>query len=202
MAILARLAQAIPVDFLVVGIVASSGLASILGRRRVAVLLLLLQYLGLILLLHGRPSLLAAKAVVGLLVALILVPRARDPLPTHGMGARVAMSPAFRILGLAAVGTAVAGLLYRYPLLQLPPAEAWITYGLAGSGLWLVLVSRDPMLLVVGLLTALNGFDVLHTTLEPGLLVAALSGVGQILLALAGAYLAAARTARAGEEAR
>ena len=197
MAILVRLAQAIPADFLAVGIVASSGLVSILGRRRAAVFLLLLQYLGLILLLHGRPSLLVAKAVVGFLVALILLPRARDPLPTRGMGGPVAMSLLFRAVGLAAVGTAVAGLLYRYPLLQLPPAEAWTTYGLAGSGLWLVLVSRDPMLLAVGLLTVQNGFEVLHTALEPGLLVAALSGVVQILVALAGAYLAAAQTARA-----
>ncbi len=181
-------------------IVGSSGLVSILGRRRAAVLLLLLQYLGLILLLHGRPSPVVAKAVVGLLVALILLPRAQDAVPGPPGGAAVAMSPAFRTLGLAVVGTAVVGLLYRYPLLQLPPTEAWTTYGLAGSGVWLVLVSRDPLLVAVGLLTILNGFDVLHTALDPGLLVAALSGVGQILLALAGAYLVAARAARTGEE--
>lgn len=60
---------------------------------------------------------------------------------------------------------------------------------LMGMGLLHLGISAQPLRIILGLLTALSGFEILYASLESSLLVAALLAVVNLGLALTGAYL-------------
>jgi hypothetical protein len=78
--------------------------------------------------------------------------------------------------------------------------QAEITGGLllAGMGLLHLGITAQPFRIVLGLLTALGGFEILYATVESSIMVAALLAAINLGLALVGAYLL---SVTAGEEA-
>jgi hypothetical protein len=65
---------------------------------------------------------------------------------------------------------------------------AWGALHLIGIGLFNLGVSTQPFRVVIGLLTALSGFEIIHATVENSVLVAGLLVVINLGLAISGAY--------------
>ncbi len=66
-------------------------------------------------------------------------------------------------------------------------------YWLGGFGVLAIMLTRNPLKTTAALLTFQNGFEVLFTALEPGLLLLGFLGTANILTALVGAYLTVVR---------
>lgn len=84
--------------------------------------------------------------------------------------------------GLAGIGVFGTSIPDRFPSLpaELVLASAW----LMAIGLVIVLVSRKPLWIGIGLLTAQSGFETLYTALDRRLVSAGLLSAGALLLAL------------------
>ena len=70
---------------------------------------------------------------------------------------------------------------------------------LLGLGMLHLGMTAQPFRVILGLLTALSGFETLYAALESSVLVAAMLSVVNLGLALVGAYLLTARTPEPGE---
>jgi hypothetical protein len=104
---------------------------------------------------------------------------------------RLPTSPAFLILSTFLVVLVVSG---AAPALadwarQMSINQAWGGLILIGLGLLQVGLSGSSFRSVVGLLCLLSGFEILYAAVEASLLVAALLGVLNLGVALAGSYL-------------
>ncbi|MDQ4075729.1 MAG: hypothetical protein M3220_05710 [Chloroflexota bacterium] len=73
-----------------------------------------------------------------------------------------------------------------------PPVFTVPSVWLLAMGLLTVILTRDPLKTGMGLLTFQNGFELLYTVIEPGLVVVGLLGIGTILVGLVASYLAVA----------
>jgi len=111
---------------------------------------------------------------------------------------RVVTSP-LRIVVIALGGVAACGLWWAYPLGMLPPTVNLASYWLMIAGILLIVTSEDPLRIGLGLLTFVNGFEVAYAVLDSSLVVVALLGSVDILIAFAIAYFAE-RWVRVGEE--
>lgn len=151
------------------------GLAVILVLQTVGVFVLMLQSLSL--------NLAAVKLVSGWMAAALLVLHVE--LPEQQAAGRV-----FRVLAgvlLTLVVWSVAPFAGRF----LPGvAMVYVLAGLTLFGLGLLQLgfTANPLVLTVGLLTVLSGFDVIYAAVEQSLLVAGLLAVVQLLVALTGSY--------------
>jgi hypothetical protein len=113
---------------------------------------------------------------------------------SHGVSARAAFGfLAALLVALAAYAVSVA-----IPLPQLPPGLTGVCYLLAGLGVLLLGLSRDPIRVGLGLLTFLSGFDLFYVALEPSLVVTGLLGSISFVIALGMAYLRTAHVAGGG----
>jgi hypothetical protein len=104
---------------------------------------------------------------------------------------RLPTTPAFLIISAALVILFVLG---AAPALagwarQLSVNQAWGGLLLIGMGLLQVGLSGTTFRSIIGLLTMLSGFEILYAAVESSLLVAALLGILNLGIALAGAYL-------------
>ena len=72
---------------------------------------------------------------------------------------------------------------------------------LIGMGLLHLSVTDQPMRVTLGLMTVISGFEIMYSTVESSVLVAALLAVINLGLALAGSYLMIATNAREAESA-
>jgi hypothetical protein len=93
---------------------------------------------------------------------------------------------------LAAVITYALG--SRHPFVDQPQGISQACYWLVIMGLLVVILTRDPFKVGLGLLTFQSGFGILLATFERSLSVAALLGVVTILIALATSYLTTTQT--------
>ncbi|GAB4499156.1 MAG: hypothetical protein OHK0052_13720 [Anaerolineales bacterium] len=156
-------------------------LTSILALQAVGVFVLTLQSLSL--------NLAAVKLVSGWMAAALLALQT-DVLEQQALG-RV-----FRVL---------AGVLLTLTVWSVEPlagrflpgvAPVYVLAGLTLFGLGLLQLgfTANPLVLTVGLLTVLTGFDVIYAALENSLLVAGLLAVVQLLVALTGSYWSVVET--------
>jgi hypothetical protein len=97
-----------------------------------------------------------------------------------------------RLFRLAAIGIVIVvsfiGGIGLSGWLGLPIPAAWGALLLIGMGLFNLGVSSSPFRIIIGLLTALAGFNVIYAAVESSALVAGLQVVITLGLALSGAY--------------
>lgn len=103
------------------------------------------------------------------------------------------MSITFRLLALALWVVGLSSIRARFAFDIVEPDILTSAYWLVGMGVLAIILTRDPLKTTLGLLTFQNGFELLFTPIQPGLLVLGLLGVANILTALVGAYLTIAR---------
>jgi hypothetical protein len=189
-----------------VGIAITAGIVAIVIDWRLALFGVLLQYLLVSLLLDTElPAGLAmVKLVAGSVACLILYWTARRiefALDQMEDGRRwfnsnrdiYPMGLPFRFLALIFTALILFTLPSRFDLSLFPRLFLIPSFWLLAMGLLTIILTRDPLKTGMGLLTFQNGFELLYTLAEPGLLVLGLLGIGTILVGLVASYLAVAR---------
>ena len=164
--------------------------------RPLAIGLLFLQYLLLALLLdpwlHTTVTLL--RLCQGLAICLILLVtagQAQSACARAGLpGVRRWEGLSLRVAAAAVCGLLAYGLMRAFPRAILHPDLNFAFYWLLCGGLVSLLISERPSHAGIGLLTLINGFEVLYLSLEKSLLVMGMLGIINILLALAIAFYA------------
>lgn len=179
--------------------VTSVYLVSARGWRR-SVIALALQYLAAFWLvaLVFPMGLALIKLVVGWMSCAILA-STPEKVPPEDVNQRDWAVWVFRILAAVLVWIVVISVL--------PGVTVWLPIraefilgglGLIGLGLLQLGMTNRPLRVVVGILTALTGFEILYANVELSVLVSGLLAIITLGLALVGAYLAVA--AEMGEE--
>ncbi|MBA3532391.1 MAG: hypothetical protein H0T73_10760 [Ardenticatenales bacterium] len=189
-----------------VGIAITAGVVAIVMDWRLALFGVLIQYLLVSLLLDTElPTGLAmVKLVAGSVSCLTLYWTARRiefALDQMEDGRRwfnsnrdiYPMGLPFRFLALIFTALLLFTLPDRFSLTAFPRIFLIPSFWLLAMGLLTIILTRDPLKTGMGLLTFQNGFELLYTLAEPGLLVLGLLGIGTILVGLVASYLAVAR---------
>lgn len=189
-----------------VGATITAAIVAIVMDWRLALFGVLLQYLLMSLLLTSElpAGLGVVKLVAGTVACLILYWTARRielALDEMEDGRRwflsnrdiYPMGLPFRFLALVFTALLLFTLPDRFDLGLFPRALLIPAFWMLAMGLLTILLTRDPIKTGMGLLTFQNGFELLYTLIEPGLLVLGLLGIGTILVALVASYLAVAR---------
>jgi hypothetical protein len=173
-----------------------------LSDRRLLVVPLTLQYVlvaSLVGPLIGLP-LFGIRLTLGIAITAIMYITAssmESPLkgrPAAGQSQAVAaastpqMGPVYRLLTLGLAALLAAGYWSGNPLPDLPSPVVLCALWLVAIGASMILTSTDPLRIGIGLLVCINSFEALYLTLESSLLVVALTGLVDILVALAIAY--------------
>jgi hypothetical protein len=176
-----------------------------LPERRLALLALLGQYLLVALLIAPQllRSLVLIRMGLGLtIVAILYLTASRTDRELRSLGMPITaespqrrapwqgiqamnMGTVFRLMVLAMASLAAYGMWRTRPLEGIPAATTFSAYWLIWAGLLITLTNVEPLQLGMGLLTIMNGFEILYLFLEKSLLVMGLLGVLAILLALA-----------------
>jgi hypothetical protein len=172
-------------------LIASGGIL-LLRRWRWNIGFLAIQYLGVFWLVQTEwnIALAAVKLVAGWMVCAVLGiahlnnSKETDPSETFWSQGRL-----FRLaaIGMVTVVTFTGAIGLRTWLVMAFPA-AWGSLLLVGMGLLSLGISTQPFRVIVGLLTALSGFEVIYAAVESSALVTGLLVVINLGLALAGAY--------------
>lgn len=183
---------------------------------RVSIAALAVQYVlvGLLFTQSLAPALAGVQIVVGLLVCLVLALTARHvawgrreapPVATPSGPARylniqrwLPTGMPFRLVAALMV-LVVAYTISRRPGYQLPELSEFMntaSYLLMALGLLALGLTEEPLKAGMGLLTFLMGFQLFYYALEQALVLIGLFGAVTLLLALATAYLTAARAAQ------
>jgi hypothetical protein len=195
---------------LMLGLFITATIIIALEDWRLCLWALLAQYILVGVLLVGVMPLRVAlvKVIVGGMVCVILYLTARrvhwgreaavqerhyEPPPVLALWDIFPMNLGFRLLVALLVAVASYALASRYPLADQPEGIDQALYWLMAMGLLIVILTRDPFKVGLGLLTFEAGFEVLFSTFEKSLSVAALLGVVNFLIALAIAYLTMAQ---------
>jgi hypothetical protein len=189
----------------IVGLVITASLIVILRDWRFSLAALSVQYVlaGLLLTRLIRPQVAVIKVLIGALVCVILYLTARlvDARGKESVRAGTSLPDfAFRLLAALFVGLAVYSLSRRYPLPEVPSDVGFACYWLASQGLLVLMLTDEPLKAGMGLLTLITGFELFYSVLERSLSVAGFLGIVNFLIALAIAYLAAARAELTAEE--
>ena len=102
----------------------------------------------------------------------------------------------FRILAAVIIALAVTSLVFNSEswLSMISAPIRWASFILIGFGLLQLSLSSHPLRVIIGLLTALSGFEILYATIETSILVTGLLAGVNLGLALVGAYLLIAPT--------
>jgi hypothetical protein len=166
---------------------------------RLCIAALAIQYIGVTLLVNASWPLemSAVKVLAGWMacailgVAMIYVP---DTWPTSEKS--ILFGPLFRILAALLLALAITSLVVHseswLSMIKLP--LRWASFALIGMGLLQLSLTSHPLRVIIGLLTALSGFEIIYAAVESSALVTGLLAVVTLSLALAGAYLLIAPT--------
>ncbi len=97
----------------------------------------------------------------------------------------------FRLLAALIVALAITSLVYysRAWLASISAPILWGGFFLIGLGLLQLSLTSHPLRVVIGLLTALSGFEILYAAVESSTLLTGLLAIVNLGLALVGAYL-------------
>jgi hypothetical protein len=185
-------------ELLVVGAVILVSLTSITilisQDWRYCIAALVFQYIGIFLLVNTAWSIEIAfvKMLAGWMAAAILgVATQSGPdiwkQSTHALK----FGPFFRIMAVAIIALAITSLVFSSAswLSMIRTPIRWASFFLMGIGLLQLTLSTHPLRVIVGLLTALSGFEILYAVIESSVLVIGLLAGINLGLALVGAYL-------------
>ncbi len=190
----------------VAGLALTASLIVVSGDWRLSLLALLVQYIltGLLSTRLLPPQLALIKIYVGALICPMLYWAARrvewtrkrrrqpegTPLPPWPA---LTMGLPFRVLGMVLIGLAVYALGPSYPLPQVPWEIGLACYWLGLSGLLGLILTDEPFQAGLALLTFVTGCELFYAGLESSLLATGFLAAGNLLLALAMAYLTVVR---------
>lgn len=173
-----------------------------LSDRRLMVVPLALQYVLVASLISpaiGLP-LYAIRLTLGVAIAAIMYITAgrmehlighrssADTAQASPRGSSPQLGPVFRLLALGLSTLLAVGLWSDNPLPDLAGPVALSALWLGAIGACVIIVSSDPLRMGIGLLVCVNAFYAVYLTLESSLLVVALTGLVEVLIALAVAY--------------
>jgi hypothetical protein len=103
----------------------------------------------------------------------------------------IKFGPFFRVMATAIIALAVTSLVLNLgswlSMISLP--IRWGSFILMSIGLLQLSLTSHPLRVIIGLLTALSGFEIIYAVIETSILVAGLLAVINLGLALVGAYL-------------
>ena len=181
-------------------VMTSAGLLFVADWRWI-IILLAIQYLGMFVLTlqHWPVGMASVKVVSGWMSAVILG-MTRSGLPSDSSPGEK-MQPRGRFFHLFAATTVVLIVAVVTPSVDTIMADAGfpVTNGgllLIGMGLLHLGITARILHVTTGLMTVLSGFEILYSTVEGSVLVAALLAVINLGLALVGAYLLIASQAQ------
>jgi hypothetical protein len=172
-----------------------TGLALLISRDwRWMIFALALQYAGIffLVILVWPFEIAVVKLIAGWMAGAILgIAISNVPVVWEQEEHTIPASRVFRLLAAALVGLAVSSL--ASPIQEWLPGIAmelvWASLIMIGLGLLQLGLTSQPFRTVVGLLTALAGFEILYAAVETSTLVAGLLAGVNIGLSLVGAYL-------------
>ncbi len=195
------------VSWLAAGTILATSTAILISRDwRISLAALAVQYLAMFLLVtrHLPFAMGAAKLITGWMVVVVLgmtclglaLEEEEDVFWARGTWFRVIL---MGIVALAAAGASL-NIDASIPGMGLPVIVGGLI--LAGAGTLHISVTSDVLRVVMGLLTALAGFEILYAAVESSILVSGLLAVVNLGLGIAGAYLltAGAVPLEGGEE--
>lgn len=186
---------------------------------RVSIVTLLIQYLALgMTLIHlVRPEIAVAKVLVGVIICPMLYLSARQASWRRRLtrihdqfrpvvGRRTLANDvfpsgrSFRLIAVLLLAVVTFSLARSYPLSVLPSVVSIAIYWLVLVGLFVLMLTEEPLKIGQGLLTALTGFELWYTTLEARLVLVGMWGAINLLLALVIGYLTVARAVNLEED--
>lgn len=168
------------------------------------IILLAIQYLGMfVLTLQNWPIGMASVKVVAGWMSAVILGMTRSGLP-EDVSAQEELRPRGRLFHLFAAATVVLIAAVVTPAVDTIMADAGypVTNGgllLIGMGLLHLGITARILQVAIGLMTVLSGFEILYSTVEGSVLVAALLAVINLGIALVGAYLLIAANAQKTE---
>jgi hypothetical protein len=103
----------------------------------------------------------------------------------------ILFGPMFRIIAALILALAITSLVYHSEswLSMISVPIRWGSFILIGMGLLQVSLSSHPFRVIIGLLTAISGFEIIYAVIATSTLVAGLLAFVNLGLALAGAYM-------------
>jgi hypothetical protein len=155
---------------------------------------LALQYIGVfILVIISWPlELAAAKMLAGWMAGVILwVAMTYVPDAWPDAEKFIKFGVIFRVLAALILALAVTSLVIQSDtwLSTISTPIRWGSFMLVGMGLLQLSITSHPLKIIIGLLTALSGFEIIYAAIESSTLVTGLLAGVTLALALAGAYL-------------
>jgi hypothetical protein len=166
---------------------------------RYCILALALQYIGVFVLVYASwpVEMAIAKMVAGWMSGAIL---GIAMISTQSSGKSnnqpVKYGPFFRILAAIIIILTILSLV-PHAQTWLSMIDIWILWGsflLLGLGILQLSLTSDPLRIIIGLLTALSGYEIIYAAIETSTLVTGLLAGVNLGLALVGAYLLVAPT--------
>ncbi len=186
---------------LIVGLAISTSAIAILRDWRWNLFFLLAQYIlaGLLVSSSVLFSIALIKILMGAITTLILYWTARSVAVSRAgtgdeksLGLSDRMGLPLRFFSVVLGALVITTLQVRYPV---PEVDSFInagTYWLLGTGLLIIMLTKEPFRMGLGILLFQSGFELLYVVLEPSLVVIGLTGVITLLIALLISYLTTA----------
>jgi len=160
---------------------------------RFSIILLVIQYIGVFILVATTWPLemAVAKLIAGWIFCAVLGMAVIGLPRTVTYQRQPPASRLFRLLAATLVGLTVVSIAPAVMggILGIGPAQALGSFILIGMGILQLGLTGQPLPTILGLLTALSGFEILYATIESSLLVAGLLAAVNLGLALIGAYV-------------
>lgn len=185
-------------DPILLGAVTLVGLTStfiLIGRDwRYCILALTLQYIGVFVLVEvSWPLEMAvAKMVAGWMSGAILGIAMISTTGTwRETDKSVKFGPLFRVLAAIIIVLTISSLVQHSEtwLSMIKSSVRWGSFILIGFGILQLSLTSHPLRIIIGLLTALSGFEIIYAAVETSTLVTGLLAGVNLGLALVGAYL-------------
>jgi hypothetical protein len=185
-------------DMIAFGAVILVGLTAmyiLIGKDwRFCILALGLQYIGVFLLVDVSwpVELAVTKMVAGWMSGAILgIAMATITADQRNLDQTIKFGTLFRILAAIIITLTISSLVLHadswFPMFERP--ILWGSFLLIGLGILQLSLATFPLRVVIGLLTALSGFEILYAAMETSTLVTGLLAGINLGLALVGAYL-------------
>jgi hypothetical protein len=161
---------------------------------RYCIIALAVQYVGVFMLadVSWPLEMAVAKMVAGWMSGAILgMAMASAPPNLRAPDQEFKFGTVFRVLAAAIVVLTIASLVLRsetwLAMINLP--VRWGSFLLLGFGVLQISLTSHPLRVIIGLLTALSGFEIIYAAVETSTLVTGLQAGTNLGLALVGAYL-------------
>jgi hypothetical protein len=166
---------------------------------RFTIAALAIQYVGVFLLVSASWSIEMAvtKMVAGWMAGAILgIAMTSGAENRQEIEKSITFGPVFRLIAATILAITITSLVIKSEswLSSISLPVMWASFFLVGMGLLQLSLTSNPMRVIVGLLTALSGFEIIYAAIESSVLVTGLLAGVNLGLALVGAYLLIAPT--------